>query len=194
MAAGEIVPGPRVQIDFAVRDVHRCGDESAQDQDRQHPVLERDVDRQREEVKANVLVKQRITLAVRHLVEIPEDQVPLTGLAHCDQQADDERDGQDEHTPLQQRRHKCQQVGRRPGQCPDCREAWGKRCREPKSSPRRKPHRQRSVHPKKQGRYREDGCEEERLSWRKPSRRRRHTRSSRTTPNRPPSRGHAPAR
>ena len=96
---GRNAPGPSVQIDFAVHEVYRSGHEGAQDQDQQHPVLERDVDRQREEVEADVFAEQRIVLAVRHLVDEPEDQVPLTGLAHRDQQSDDEGDSQDEQTP-----------------------------------------------------------------------------------------------
>ena len=160
MAADEMRQGPTVQIDFAVHEVHRAGHEGAQQQDQQHPVLERDVDRQREQVEADVLAEQRIVLAVRHLVDEPEDQVPLAGLAHRDQQSDDERDGQDEQTPRQQRGHKSKQLGRRPGQCPDCREARVERRRKPKPSLRGKPQCQRSVHPEQQGRDREDGHEE----------------------------------
>jgi hypothetical protein len=162
-SGGRNVPRSAVQIDFAVHEIHRSGDESAQDQDHQHPVLERDVDRQREEVEANVPVKQRIILAVRHLVDEPEDQVPLTGLANRDQQSDHERNGKNDQMPLQQRRHKRKQIGRCPRQCPDSREVCGGHCRKPKPSPRRKPNRQRSVHPEKQGGYCEYGHEEERF-------------------------------
>ena len=120
---GRDAPGPRVRIDFAMHEVHRSGHEAAQEQDQQHPVLERDVDRKREEVEADVLVEQRIVLAVRHLVDEPEDQVPLTGLAHRDQQSDDERDSQDEQTPQQRRSRRSERPHRRRGQCPDGREA-----------------------------------------------------------------------
>jgi hypothetical protein len=99
---GRYAPRPTVQIDFAVHEVHRSGHEGAQDQGQQHPILECDVDRQGEEVEADVLVKQRIVLSVRHLVDEPEDQVPFTGLAHRDQQSNDEGDSQDKQTPRHQ--------------------------------------------------------------------------------------------
>ena len=98
---GRNAPGPPIQIDVAMHEVNRSGHQGAQEQDQQQPVLERDVDRQRKQVEADVVVEQRIVLAVRHLIDEPQDQVPLAGLAHRDQQSDDESDGQDEQTPQQ---------------------------------------------------------------------------------------------
>jgi hypothetical protein len=57
------------------------------------------LDRQREEIEADVLVEQRIVPAVRRLVDEPEDEIPLAHLANGDEQSEDERDGEDEQTP-----------------------------------------------------------------------------------------------
>ena len=82
-----------------MKKVNRTGHQGGEQQDPQQPVLDRDVDRQRKEVEANVLVEQRVVPAVCRLVDEPEDEVPPAGLAHGDQQSEDERDGEDEQTP-----------------------------------------------------------------------------------------------
>jgi hypothetical protein len=136
---GRNVPGPAVQMNSAEDQIHRSGRESTREQDQQHPGLDRNVDRQREEVETDVLVKLRIVLTVWHLVEEPKDRVPLTDLPHRDQQSDDEGHSQDEQAPRQQRRRRSEQPGRRPRQCQNRREARVAHYRKPKSSLPRKP-------------------------------------------------------
>src|SRR5271167_4882038 len=94
----------RIQSDVVVQEVNRTGHQGGKQQDPQKPVLDRDIDRQREEVEPDVLVEQRIVPAVWRLIEEPEDEVPPFGLAHGDEQSEDERDGEDDETPYQWRR------------------------------------------------------------------------------------------
>src|SRR5271157_2498051 len=92
-------PGPSIETEVAVHEVNCAGDECSQQEDPQEPILERDVEGQREEVEADVLVEQRIVPAKRRLVDEPEDEVPPAALAHSDEQCEDDRDDQDEQTP-----------------------------------------------------------------------------------------------
>src|SRR6516165_1452698 len=77
----------RIQTDVVVQEVDRAGHEAREQQGPQEPVLERDENRQREEVEADVLSEQRIDLTIWRLVEEPEDEVPPAGLAHGDEKA-----------------------------------------------------------------------------------------------------------
>ena len=56
---GRNAPGRRIQTDVAVQEVNCAGDEAGQQKQPQQPILDRDIDRQREEVEADVLVEQR---------------------------------------------------------------------------------------------------------------------------------------
>ena len=103
---GRNAPRGRILTDVAVREVNCAGHQAGQHKQPQQPVLDRDVDRQREEVEADVLVEQRIAPTVRRLVEEPEDQVPSAGLAECDQEFEDNCDSQDDETPDKRRRLK----------------------------------------------------------------------------------------
>jgi uncharacterized protein YoxC len=79
-----------------VRPIHGAGDESAQDECQQQPVLESDVDGKRKKIKANVLAVEGIALSVRHLVDEPENQVPVSGLARRHQDPKNHRDCRDD--------------------------------------------------------------------------------------------------
>ena len=80
--------GPTLQLNLAVQEINPSRRQRTEDQDPQHPVRQPDKNRQCEQIKADVLVKQRIVLAVRHLVNEAKDQVPVTGFADRDQQCD----------------------------------------------------------------------------------------------------------
>ena len=153
-AADDIHRRPPSRYDVAVRQIHCAGDESAQDERQQHPVLERDVGGKRKEIKANVLAVEGIALSVRHLVDEPENHVPVFDLARGHQDPKDNGDRRDEKPPWELKGR--QQLGQRLGQCPDGRgspvEGYGK----PRPSAPGEPKRQRSVHPKEDGRAHEN--------------------------------------
>jgi hypothetical protein len=111
---GRDAPGLRIQLDVAVREIYCPSHERGQRKQPKEPVLDRDIDRQREEVEADVLVEQRIVSAVRRLVEEAEDKVPVSGLAPGDQKPEDDREGQDEKAPNPRRRLKSVRPARRP--------------------------------------------------------------------------------
>ena len=132
---GRNAPGRRIETDIAVREVDQAGHDAGQQKQPQQPVLDRDIDRQREEIEADVLVEQRIIPAVRRLVDEPEDEVPPAGLAQSDQQSEDDRHGQDEQTPRQRRRPKSVRPCPWPPRHLKGREARIECCRNPKPRP-----------------------------------------------------------
>ena len=60
-----------------------------------------------------------IALSVRHLVDEPENHVPVSGLARGHQDSKDDGDPRDEQTPWEPNRGERQQLGQRLRQCPD---------------------------------------------------------------------------
>ena len=87
---GRSAPGRRIEADVAVEEVDRAGHQTGEREQPEEPVLERDIDRQREEVEADVLAELRIVAAVWRLVKEPKDEVPAAGLARGDQQSEDD--------------------------------------------------------------------------------------------------------
>ena len=82
-----------------MRKIYCAGEESAQDHRHQHPVLECDICGKRKEIKPDVLAVEGIALSVRHLVDEPENQVPVSSLTCGDQNPKDDGDPGDEQTP-----------------------------------------------------------------------------------------------
>ena len=93
-------PGRRrpmlVERDVAVRPIYCAGDKGAQYERQQHPVLERDIGRKREEIETDVLPIEGIALSVRRLADKAEDHVPVASLAEGDQGREDEQSSRDE--------------------------------------------------------------------------------------------------
>jgi hypothetical protein len=106
-------PRLAVQIDLSVQHIDRTGDGGARQQDQHHPVLERAVDWQREQIESDVLAEQRIVLAVRNLVDEPQDQLPFADLRHGDQQCDDQSGCENQQAPWQQSRYGSEHASRR---------------------------------------------------------------------------------
>jgi hypothetical protein len=63
--------------DVATRQVYPAGDECAQNQRQEHPVFEGDVNGKRKEIKADVPAIEGVKLAIRHLINVPQDRVPI---------------------------------------------------------------------------------------------------------------------
>ena len=181
---GRDAPARRIETDVVVQEVDRASHEAGQHEHPQQPVLDRDVEGKREEVEADVLFEQRIAAAVGRLVEEPEDEVPPAALAHGDEQPEDQRDDEDDEAPYERRGLK--RVRTRPTQ------ATPERSRRPDRTPPEALSEALTQtdtpglrSPKEAGSRRQRRRRTERLSWRTRSRRRRHIRSTRTTPNRP---------
>ena len=157
MAADEMRQGPSVPVELTMHEVHRYGHELGPDH--QHPVLERNVDRQRGRGRPMSLPNSGTILAVRRLIDEPG--VGATYRSHL--------------SPISSPKTR-QQPGRRnattaepspndsvsaPGNNQRLREAWIKRSRS--RSRRCDANHDASVRspPEKQGRYHEDGYEED---------------------------------
>ena len=151
-----------VEHDVAVREIYCAGDKSAQDERQQHPVLERDVGGKREEIKADVLAVEGIALSVRHLVDEAEDHVPVSGLARGDQDSKDDGDPRDEQTPWEPNGRERRSARAMSRGVSGRSRIPGRRVREAEATlALGEPERQRSVHPKEDGRAHENGEEKD---------------------------------
>src|SRR5258707_1305140 len=150
-----------LEHDVAVRPIDRAGDEGAQDERRQCPVLERDVGGEREEIEADVLTVEGVTQSVRRLIDESECHVPVAGLNRGNQSPEDDSDARDHETPWKTRVRGSEQLRQRLGQRPATRGSPANGCRKPRPQPPGEARRQRSVHPQRDGRDRENGDEED---------------------------------
>ena len=102
-----------VIFDVAAHPIDRSRKQRAQDDGEQHPVLDRDIGRQREKIEADVLVVERILRAIRHLVEKLQEDAPVAGLACGDQHSEQTRTERDVPGPRQPIAHDCERIRRR---------------------------------------------------------------------------------
>ena len=91
--------------------VHRSGDEKAQDERQQQPIFEDDIGGKGEEIEADVLAELGIALAIRHLIDEAQEQVPVAHLPCGNQDRKDAGDPCDEQTPRKTLAHQLQQLG-----------------------------------------------------------------------------------
>src|SRR5215471_3234845 len=82
-------PAPLLEGDATVYPIHCSSDEAAQDEYPHQPMFEGNIGRQREEIKAHVLLEQEIVVARRHLVEETEHDIPVAD-HRCDHQKPEE--------------------------------------------------------------------------------------------------------
>ena len=102
-----------VVFDVAARPIDRSGEQHAHDDREQHPVLDRDIGGQREEIEADVLAVERIVGAVRHVIEELQEDAPVAGFRRADQRCEQARGERDEPRPGQSIAQERQRIGRR---------------------------------------------------------------------------------
>ena len=90
MAAGDIERRRLIERDAAPHSIDRPGDQGAEDDRQQHPILQREVSGQGEEVEADVRAVDRITLAIGDLEQEAQDHVPVAHLRPGNQKPEDE--------------------------------------------------------------------------------------------------------
>ena len=142
-----------VVFDVAVHPVDRSGEKRAQNEGKQHPVLDEDISGQREEIEADVLVVERIVHAIGNLIEKPQQDAPVAGFCHGDKQSEQTRTGRDNPGPRQSMAHEREQVGRRRIACRVPCEGGDRLGRPPPGETQSK----RSVQPKHDGGCRQHG-------------------------------------
>ncbi len=127
-----------VVFDVAAQPVNRSGEKRTQDECKQHPVLDRDIGGQREEIEADVLVVERIVRARRHVIEKPQEDAPVAGFRRGDQQREQTRTERDIPGPSQSIAHDRERIGRRRTARQIPRRSGGL-CRLPPGKTRREP-------------------------------------------------------
>ena len=74
-------PEPLVDFDLAPRPINASRAKRGERDGQHHPILEHYISREREKIEADVLREDRIRLAVWHLEDEPQEDVPV---AHFD--------------------------------------------------------------------------------------------------------------
>src|ERR1700687_1856039 len=133
-----------VVLDVAAHPIDRSGEKRAENESEQHPVLDADIGGQREEIKADVLVVERIICAVWQLIEKLQEDTPVAGFYGGDQQSEQTCTERDKPGPKQSLAHDRERSGQRrvAGRVP--RRGGECLCRLPPG----KTHREQSVQPK----------------------------------------------
>src|ERR1700716_2800347 len=90
-----------VVFDVAVHPVDRSGEKRAQNEREQHPVLDENIDGQRETLESDLLAVERIFRAKWHLIKKLEQDAPVAGLRRGDQQSEQTRTACDNPGPRQ---------------------------------------------------------------------------------------------
>src|SRR5262249_22433907 len=95
-------PAPaRIEHDLAGGEIDERNQDRAQHDERDEPVLDRDQERQREKIEAEVVAEERIGLSVRHLLEEAEREAPAADGGKRHEDADDDGDDADKALPGQ---------------------------------------------------------------------------------------------
>ena len=141
-----------VVLDVAVHPIDRSGEERAQEEREQHPILDDDIGGQRKEIEADVLVVERVVRAIGHVIEELQEDAPVVDLSPGDKHSEEAGAAGDDEGPRQPMAHEFQQVRRRRNARAFPLEVGGA------LHPRRpgKTGRERSVHPKDDGGRHED--------------------------------------
>src|SRR5262249_6692933 len=80
-----------------VDSVYRPGEECAQQNGEQHPILDDNIRGQRKEIEADVLAVERVIRAIGHVIEEPQEDAPVVDLSPGDKHCKDaSADGDDE--------------------------------------------------------------------------------------------------
>ena len=77
ITVGDIRSMMHVVFDVAVHPIDRRSEKRAQNKCEQHPVFEKDIRQQHEEIETDVLVKERIVGAVGNVIEKLQDGAPI---------------------------------------------------------------------------------------------------------------------
>jgi len=140
-----------VILDVAVHPVDRCGEERAQRECKQHPILDNDVGGQRKEIEADVLDVDWIVCAIGHLIEEPQKEIPVSYFSRGNQYSEEACTTCDNSGPRQPMAHKPERIGQR------CNAGALPRGGMLGPLPPGKTHREQSVQPKYGARRRQNG-------------------------------------
>ena len=149
-------PALGVVLDVAVDPIDRSGEERAQEEREQHPILDDDIGGQRKEIEADVLVVERVIRAIGHLIEEPQEDAPVVDLSPGDKHGEEAGAAGDDEGPRQPMSHEFQHVGQRRNAGAFPLEVGGTlRPRRPGEAGR-----EQSIHPQDDGGRHEDGEED----------------------------------
>src|SRR5262249_40478099 len=78
-----------VVLDVAVDPVDRSGKERAQQERKQHPILDGDIRGQRKEIEPDVLAVEWVIRAIGHVIKEPQEDAPVVDLSPGDKHRED---------------------------------------------------------------------------------------------------------